>query len=139
MLKKIAWIAVVALSLMGTAASSAVLYDCTITKKKQGVDWISEKVGIVLQDDGTAIVSDAVILHFKRKPLTATSVRNTERRLDVRWTVRDAADSSEQKIGHFDYHARLNKKTGAFALYAKPDEYPNRFSGKGSCQIKTAG
>lgn len=139
MFKKFAWIGVVGLSLMGSAAPSAVLYDCTITKKKQGVDWISEKVGIVLQDDGTAIVSDAIILHFKRKPLTATSVRNTERRLDVRWAIRNTTDGSEQLTNYMDYHARLNKKTGAFSLYANPDQYPNRFSGKGSCVIKTAG
>ncbi|ABG31390.1 hypothetical protein CEP88_18635 [Roseobacter denitrificans] len=122
------------------AASRAAgtLYDCTITQKREGVDWISEKVGIVIRQGQPAVISDSVILHFYGKPIETTQVRNRANKLDVRWTLRGARDDANQTVNHMDYNARINKQTGAFSLYAKPDGYPNRFSGKGNCVTKTA-
>lgn len=115
------------------ATAGAVLYDCTITQKKKGLDWISDKVGIIVKPGEPVMVLDAVVLHFLGAPLKVSSYKDNGKRIDVRWTVRGSTDSANVQIGHFDYTARITKSSGKFALYAKPDEFPNRFSGKGSC------
>ena len=118
--------------------AKAVLYECQITQKKEGMDWISDQVGIVVSADNSVKVLDAVTLYFFEGPIDATRVRNSAGKLDVRWTISDARDSANNYIPHFEYHAIINKKNGSFALYAKPENYPNRFSGKGHCVTKTA-
>ena len=118
--------------------ADAVLYECRVTQKKEGVDWISDQVGLVLKSDSSVIVLDAVILHFLGGPIPATRVRNTASKLDVRWTISGARDDGNQAIPNFDYNAVVDKKTGRFSLFAKPENYSNRFRGKGSCVLKTA-
>ncbi|MEM1073261.1 MAG: hypothetical protein AAGI36_02335 [Pseudomonadota bacterium] len=66
------------------SAKPTALYDCTVTQKKKGVGWISNKVGIVLYNDGTAMVSDSVILQFNNAPMRAQSVSETNKRIKLR-------------------------------------------------------
>ncbi|WP_298913330.1 hypothetical protein [uncultured Roseobacter sp.] len=118
-------------------AAQGVLYDCDVTQKRKDLDWISDKVGIVVKPNGQVTVIDAVILYFNKTPMSAKVVRNDAKRLDVRWTIRGAKDDANQRVGYFDYSAQINKKTNKFAIYAKPENYPNRFSGKGKCTPRT--
>jgi len=122
----------------GPALADKVLYECTVTEKPAGLDWISDQVGIIVQPGNTAMVLDGVILYFVKRPIAATSVKNTDASLDVRWTVNGARDSANVLITHFDYNARIDKTNGDFALHAKPDNYANRFSGTGHCVTRTA-
>ncbi|MBW4707729.1 hypothetical protein KX928_08010 [Roseobacter sp. YSTF-M11] len=119
------------------ALAQGVLYDCDITQKRKDLDWISDKVGIVVKANGQVTVIDAVILYFHQKPMQAKVVRNTKDKLDIRWTIRNAKDDANQRVPYFDYSATINKKNNKFALYARPENYPNRFSGKGKCTPRT--
>jgi hypothetical protein len=124
--------------LSGPALADNVLYECTVTEKRAGLDWISDQVGIIVQPGNTAMVLDGVILYFIKRPIAASSVRDTEASLDVRWSIEGARDSENVLITHFDYNARIDKTSGDFALHAKPDNYANRFSGTGHCVTRTA-
>ena len=125
------------LSLCTTAASAqGVLYECDVTQKKKDLDWISDKVGIVVKADGHVMVTDAVILHFNKRPMPATLVRDTPKRLDIRWTLTNTKDDRNQSTPHFDYTAQVNKKNMKFAIYGKPENFPNRFVGKGTCRVR---
>jgi len=117
--------------------AAGTLYDCTITQKGTGVDWVPNKLGIVLQPNGQAVVSDSVILHFEGRPIEAVQVRNRSARLDVRWTLYGVRDSQNQLIT-MDYHARINKENGVVRMHVKPDGYLNQFTGKGACVTKSA-
>lgn len=139
-LKRALFHVVTAASLLGlatTASAKGVLYDCTVTQKKQSVDWISDRVAIVVRDDGQVTVSDSVIQFFKKRPIPAKIDRNNDRKLHVRWVLEDVVNGSNQQTPYFDYTAHINKKTMRFAIYANPENFPNRFSGKGSCTLRT--
>lgn len=116
--------------------ANGVLYDCDITQKRQGVGWISEKIAIVVTQSGQVVVSDGIILRFNRQPMQARVGRNTDRKLVIRWTLKDVVNANNQTTPAFEYSATLSKATNKIAVYASPEGYPNRFSGKGTCALQ---
>lgn len=124
------------LSAPAFAATGGVLYDCDITQKRERLFWIADKIAIVVKDTGEVVVFDEVILTFNQSPLTARVTRDTTKKLAIRWTLKDLVNSSNQYTSAFEYTATLNKGTNRIAVYASPDGYPNRFSGKGSCTAR---
>ena len=122
--------------LAGPALASkpvGILYDCTITQKKERLFWIPQKLAIVIKDNGDAVVFDEVIMRFNDAPMAARIWRDTDRRLVVRWTLKDLVNSANQHTAAFDYEARLNKSNNRISVYASPEGYPDRFTGKGQC------
>ncbi|WP_227269766.1 hypothetical protein [Roseobacter weihaiensis] len=115
-----------------------VLYDCDMTEKRQGVGWISDKIGIVITNTAKVVVSDAVILQFYQRPLEGRLSRNNDRKLVVRWRLKNIVNGANQTTTAFDYTATITKATNRITVYANPDGYPNRFSGRGTCVLKTA-
>lgn len=114
-----------------------VLYDCDITKKKDRLYWIADKIAIVVMESGEVVVSDEVILRFHSRPMAARVTRDSDRKLAIRWTLKDLVNSSNQYTSAFEYHATLNKESNKISVYARPEGYPNRFSGQGVCVPRT--
>jgi len=136
---RVIWCGVLALSSIGIPVqvqAKGVLYDCDITEKRQGVGWISDKMAIVVMQNGRVVVSDAVILQFNRQPMQVRVGRNTDRKLVIRWTLNNVVNGSNQTTPAFEYSATLKKATNEIAVYANPDGYPTRFSGKGRCTLR---
>ncbi|MFK7881343.1 hypothetical protein [Roseobacter sp.] len=119
------------------ASAQGVLYDCDVTEKKKNLGWISNKVAIVVAEDGQASVSDSVILYFAKRPMAAQVDRNNAKKLNVSWTLKNVVNAANQVTPYFDYTAQINKRNMRFSIYAQPENYPNRFSGKGSCTLRT--
>ena len=120
------------------ASPKGVLYDCDITEKRDELFWIADKIAIVAMDSGEVLVTDQVILTFNELPLKARVGRNTERKFNIRWTVKNIVNSSNQYTPAFEYSATLNKKNNRITVYASPDGYSDRFSGRGSCTLRTS-
>lgn len=132
------WVVAVAamLALSGpalAAKSKGILYDCDITKKRDRLYWIADKIAIVVKDSGEVIVFDEVIMRFNENPMPARVTRDNDRKLAIRWTLYDLVNSSNQYTSAFEFQATLNKKSNEISVYAKPDGYPDRFSGSGIC------
>lgn len=120
-----------------TANAGGVLYECDMTQLKRGKGWISEKIAIVLHDNGAASVSDSMVLRVSSVPVAAQSVRNTSSKLVVKWVIRNYTNGSNQTTPYFDYEAII-RKNGKISVYASPDGYPDRFSGTGSCSKRSS-
>ncbi|MFK7745469.1 MAG: hypothetical protein AB8B47_10470 [Roseobacter sp.] len=119
------------------AQPTGVLYDCDITQKRDRLFWIADKIAIVVKDDGEVVVFDQVILRFNEAPLTARVTRNNDRRMVLRWTLRNVVNGANQLTTAFDYTATLTKSNNRIAVYASPEGYSDRFSGKGTCTKRT--
>lgn len=118
-------------------AQSRTFWACDISDRKKDVDWISPTVGIVVNDNGIVQVIDGVLIAFEQSPKTGRVMRNTDKILSVRWQVSNARDASNQTIPDFGYDLRLNKETGRVVIGAKPHGFGNKFSGRGTCEIRT--
>jgi hypothetical protein len=140
MIKPIFWAVACAFIGLGgplwAASGTGVLYDCDITDKKDRQFWISDKIAIVITGAGDVVVSDQVILYFKGLPVAARVTRNTDSKMDIRWTLRDLVNDANQRTPAFEYSATLTKATNRIAVYGKPDGYSDRFSGKGQCTTR---
>lgn len=124
------------MSIPSQVQAKGVLYDCDITQKRQGVGWISDKIAIVVTQGGQVVVSDGIILRFNQQPVQARIGRNTDRKLVIRWTLKNVVNANNQTTPAFEYSATLRKATNEISVYANPDGYPNRFSGKGTCALR---
>lgn len=119
------------------AKSKGILYDCNITEKRERLYWIADKIAIVVMESGEVVVYDEVIMRFYNEPMSARVTRDTNRKLSIRWTLKDLVNSSNQHTSAFEYHAILNKASNKVSVYARPEGYPNRFTGKGACKPRT--
>lgn len=121
---------------IGSAASAAgFLYDCNVKSRTDG--WISDKMAFVVNENGTIQVIDAVTLTFDVSPLTVQVSKNDDRILNMHWKLKGAQIDNSIKIPFLDYRARINKKTLAITVNGKPRDFTNRWSGKGTCTIRT--
>lgn len=134
MLKSIVAAFLIAASFGGPAAAKAQFYACE-TDAKIANGWISPSIGFVFDGKGGVQVIDSVILHFLGKPLAAR-VKGRGDKLRITWTIPAAYDSQGQRIPSFGFIATLDQKTKALSMIAKPARFPQRFSGKGTCQIR---
>lgn len=121
------------LNFASQAQAVGFLYDCTITDKGSGVEWVSEKLAFVVPGDGEIQVIDAVTLFFKVSPMTVKVSRNSDTKLVMRWSLKGVRDSNGLQVPTFDYTARLNKKTNAITIQANPRDFPKNWVGRGSC------
>lgn len=129
---------VIAAALMGSIAfghgalAQGVLYDCDITERDPGVEWISAKVGFVVRPDQVTVV-DEIALNFEGAPVVATMrERGGEMRID--WTVnaRDSNNNSAQ----LRYRADLDPSARTVALRVTPVGFTQRWRGVGTCTAR---
>ncbi len=117
------------------AANAGLLYDCNITDRNKNVGWLSPKVVVVLPDGARPQVYDNVVLNFYGKPIPAKVTRQSDT-LIVRWNLKRAKDSEGQMVGDFAYTARINTKSNKVHLEDNPTQFPNRWTGRGSCKTR---
>lgn len=115
------------------AKAKGTLYDCDITQKRDRLYWIADKIAIVVMENGEVMVYDEVIMRFHNAPMQARVTRDNTRKLAISWTLKDLVNSSNQYTSAFEYQATLNKSSNKISVYARPDGYPNRFNGSGTC------
>ena len=87
-------------------------------------------------ESGEVMVYDEVIMRFHNEPMAAQVTRVTTRKLAIRWTLKDLVNSSNQYTSAFEYRATLNKSSNKISVHARPDGYPNKFSGSGVCTTR---
>ena len=119
------------------ALASGYIYDCDIPSKRDRPGWIPEKINVVVQDNGSVIVVDPVILTFHEKPMPARVQRNDDRRLSIYWRLDNTVSASNEVATTFSYTAKINKQKNTITVNATPEGYSNRFHGRGKCTIRT--
>lgn len=122
------------LGLASAAQAEAVLYECDLTTRDPGVDWISAKYGFVVEGESVSVV-DRIILSFAEEPVAA-QVRARGSELRLTWTVlvRDA----DQNTARMSYRAWLNTDTKTATVRVRPIGIPQGWSGSGTCAARRA-
>ncbi|ABG31389.1 hypothetical protein RD1_1770 [Roseobacter denitrificans OCh 114] len=136
MFKKLTASALVSLLFAGTATAGGTYYDCDINTTRASGGWVSEKLAIIMKENGQVLVSDSVVLQFNKAPIVARVTRNNDRKMVVRWRLNNNVNSQNQQTPSFDYTASLTKSNNKVHVSGSPDGYPNRFTGSGTCVLK---
>jgi len=125
----------VLLSCASAAAAQPVLYDCDL-KADRAMGWVSSKMALYFDGQGGAEAIDGVILGVVGNPL---KVRARKRGDTVRlnWTINGATDTVGTRIPTISYITRLNTGSNEIYVVAKPAGYPQRFSARGTCALRT--
>jgi hypothetical protein len=118
--------------LLSSQAAAGIFYECD-TDSKEAFNWVSPKIGIVIDDAGTVTVIDNIIKLYFGNPIKAKARKNGDK-LRITWRVANARDSKGERVPTFSYVANLNTKSKKLHVIAKPVGYPQRFSGKGVCK-----
>ncbi|QUJ77278.1 hypothetical protein KDD17_04485 [Sulfitobacter albidus] len=117
-----------------SVAAKGTFYDCDMNVDVPN-GWVSPKIGIVVDEAGKATVLDNIILTLLEKPLQVRA-RARGDSLRLSWQIAGAIDSAGQRVPTFSYQAWLDTKNLGLSVVAKPVGFPQRFSGKGRCQIR---
>ena len=120
-----------------SAAAAGFLYDCTMENPEAARGWVSPKIAIVLPDDGTVRIIDALTITFADEPVSGTILRDNAARLIVKWSLRNVRADSGRSFAHFDYRASISKKTGRIELTAGPRTFDTGLRGAGTCTKRT--
>ncbi|WP_299966928.1 hypothetical protein [uncultured Roseobacter sp.] len=126
-----------------TAASSAVardakgvLYDCDMQPSKTNDFWISTKIGIVVLNDGSVVVSDGVSLNYPGGTARAALQRNTDREMRLDWRLAGGIGKSKDReflLPDAEYSAVIEKPSNRIHVRGWLPEFRKRFSGSGTC------
>lgn len=120
----------------GDVRAQGVFYDCDMTRSDRNSFWISSKIGIVLLDDGTAVVSDGVILAYRGGTLKASRLRKSERDIKVDWRLSGGlvkAKDREVLLPDAEYTAVITKPSNRIRVRGKLPGNRRSFSGRGQC------
>lgn len=120
-----------------TASTAGFLYDCDMSDADNGRGWVSPKIAIVLPGDGSVTVIDALTLAFFDDPIEGTILRDDDKRLIVKWTLRNVRADSGRSFAYFDYRASLAKQSGRIELTAAPRAFDTGLRSTGSCRKRT--
>ena len=108
------------------------LYVCKITKGISHTNWISESTAfIVYSDTQVKVLDDAIMYFFKEAQDVKSKRRGQELRLN--WSLGGMVDSKNTRVPQFRYNAKLNTKTLAVSISARPLGFENRYFGQGTC------
>lgn len=117
------------------AVQGPLFYECDITKRQKGVDWVSPKLGVIVTKDGQVLVTDAVTQHYFDKPMPA-KIRTRGDKMIVEWNLSGITDSSSQVVPKFFYRATINTANNSVILKAKPVGFPQGWTGRGTCVLR---
>ncbi|MEC7964175.1 MAG: hypothetical protein VX083_11660 [Pseudomonadota bacterium] len=106
---------------------------CKVKGAEAG-DWISPDI-LVQWTPGSknAKVYDLVIEYFYGEPIDAKVIRDDKHILSVDWVLRNIKEPNGFSIDVFTYNMRFNKKTQKATFNARPNEFLNKFGGRGTC------
>ncbi len=115
--------------------AQAETYVCALTVSANN-SWIGEQlvIGHSAGED-QAIVYDPFIAHFVKEPISADVITESDKRLTVRWELRDIPAGGGITVGRFSYRATYFKDSGKVSVQAKPYSYANQFTASGTCKI----
>lgn len=119
-------------SLAGPAL--ALTLECTIPETSAGGGYITETY-VFHHDkgDGTAVVSDGVILYFFDAPIEARVTGDSARKLVISWDVPMTNSNGQQT--RMMYRATYFRQNEQMTVRATPGGgYANSFEGRGSCR-----
>ncbi|MDW3222471.1 MAG: hypothetical protein R8G34_06205 [Paracoccaceae bacterium] len=125
----------------GAAAQTTggVFYDCDMTRSERNAFWISNKIGIVLLQDGSAVVSDGVILNYRRSTLKASRLTTTERDIKLDWRLTGGllqAKDREILLPDAEYSAVISKPSNQIRVRGNLPGHRRSFSGRGQCKLR---
>lgn len=119
----------------GVAAADT--YVCNIKPTGHDTGWISKTLAIHIDDvTGEVLVSDTVILHYKKGPIAGRVSTSAKKRLTVTWEVRGVTNSQNQSAARFIYRATIYKLTNKVIISGRPSGYDSTFSGAGKCEVR---
>lgn len=121
-----------ALLLSLPSMSQALTLDCQITPNAGTGGYVTERY-VFQQDADSAIVSDALILHFNdNQPQSAKVSEDTTKKLVLTWKV--AVTNATGQITKMQFRAAYFKADGTITVRAVPSGYSNSFEGRGRCK-----
>ncbi|WP_299502657.1 hypothetical protein [uncultured Roseobacter sp.] len=129
-----------ALILSGSTAagdqSRGVFYDCNMRVTKSNDFWVSNKIGIVVLNNGKVVVSDGVILGYGLSTVTAEVVSSTDNELRLKWQVEGGLREKNYILPDAQYTARIKRPSNQITVRGKLPGYRKNFSGKGQCTLR---
>lgn len=139
LMKMLMALGVALVPLAGQAAP--VLYECDVTPSSRQTlrpgtsGWVSDKLMVVIDNNGKGQVIDNVIYNFYKKPIEASlSARNNK--IIASWRLKNAKDSDQLNVPAFNYSAVITKDTGEVRVTARPSGSSQSWSGKGVCKLR---
>jgi hypothetical protein len=118
------------------ALAAPTIYNCALdVAQTQG--WVASQ--IVIAHDvaaGTVVVNDGIIDHFVGKPVAGKVSVENAKRITFNWELPQVKNSANQVAPRFVYRATFIKATGLVSVVAKPLNYGNDFSARGTCAVK---
>lgn len=129
--------AVVTAAFVGNAAL-AETYICTLKAEGRDTGWISKTIGVAIDDKtGVVLVSDALILGAYKKPIAASLLVNTAKRLSVKWEVSGEKDVRNVSYTRFMFKLTIFKGMGNKAIVkARPAGYYRTLGANGKCKLR---
>lgn len=127
----------VSLSSASASVAKGEFWECTINNHERGRGWISPTIGIVLREDGTAEVVDAVILNHYKVAIPGKVLRNNDRRLTVSWVLENIRADNGTSFAKFQYRLTADKIGGKARISAQPRNFDSGLNLQGACQRRT--
>jgi hypothetical protein len=116
--------------------AEGILYECDITDHEQARGWISPKIAIILPDNASVKVVDALTLSFAKEPVSGTISRNNTKRLIVNWSLKGVKADNGTSFAAVNYRASMSKATGAVSVTTIPAGYDNGLRASGNCKAR---
>jgi len=123
---------------MLTSAASAKTYVCTVSPDGHDTGWISNTIGINIDDNtGKVLVSDGIILNAYKKPISAVVVTNTDKRLTIKWEVSGEKDVRNVTYTRVMYRVTILKARGNKAIVrSRAAGYSDSLGASGKCVVR---
>ncbi len=112
------------------------VYNCALDVANTQ-QWVASQI-VIAHDaaTGTVLVNDGIIDHFFGKPVEGKVSVDNAKRITFTWDLPQIKNKAQQVAPRFAYRATYIKATGAVSVIAKPLNYSNDFSARGSCTVK---
>ncbi len=127
---------IVAVFLASPLSAAGVVYDCDIANPQRARGWISPKIAIILPDEKSAMVMDAITLSQGKDPVPASIQRNNGKRLIVTWLVHGIRSNRGRSFAGVIYRASVSKSTGAIDMSMIPRGYDKGVKASGTCKTR---
>lgn len=120
------------------SSANAETYICKVKTDAHDRGWISKTIAVNVNDKtGDILVSDGLILNTYKKPILATLVVNTDKRLTIKWEVNGLKTDRNVTIPRFFYRITILKARGNKAIVkAFAAGYSGDLGASGKCVVQ---
>jgi hypothetical protein len=118
-------------------SADAETYICKMKPDAHDYGWISKIIVINVNDTGDKVlVNDALVQAAYDKPISATIVVNSDKRLTIKWDVKGLKNDRHQTIPRFMYRLTILKARGNKAIVkAQAAGYWGDLGASGKCRV----